>query len=313
MKRAPRFPSRWAGRKRALAIAAALSAALGACSTLDDVFYGAKEGTVEYPGSGYTASPDASASYVVRYKDTLDSIAERFGVPPQSIVDANNLKPPYPLEPGRTIHVPGARVVEPPSTEARVTATPPSGPPSGPGGPVRQEALPPPPQGEPPQSAAPPPGSAARPGQPVPLGPTASAAPPAAEPTPIATRPRFEWPVRGKVVAGYGPRSDGQKNDGIEIQADKGTTVKAADGGTVVYAGSEVRGMGNLLLISHPGGYITAYGYNDSLLVRKGDVVKKGQPIAKVGTSGAAADPRLHFEVRRGNKTVDPMSVLPGQ
>jgi len=87
--------------------------------------------------------------------------------------------------------------------------------------------------------------------------------------------------------------------------------VKAADGGTVVYAGNEVAHLGNLLLVQHPGGYITAYGNNDALLVKKGDTVQKGQTIAKAGSSGGAPSPRVHFEVRRGSKTVDPASVLP--
>ena len=113
-------------------------------------------------------------------------------------------------------------------------------------------------------------------------------------------------------MSSYGSH-DGQRNDGIDIEAPKDTVVHAADSGTVVYAGNEVRGMGNLLLVSHGGGYITAYGYNDSLLVKKGDTIKKGQAIAKVGTTGSASDPRLHFEVRRGNKTLDPATVLPGQ
>jgi murein DD-endopeptidase MepM/ murein hydrolase activator NlpD len=289
---------------RTLAVPAALSAALGACSTIDNIFYPAKEGTVEYPGSAYAGDKNASASYVVKYKDTLDGIAGRFGVSPQAIVDANKLTPPYALSPGRTIAIPGARVVAPSSTEPTTAASPTSS--AG----VKKEQLAPPDQGEPPKSAAPSNSSAPPPGQPVPLGPTASASTP---PVPVAAPPRFEWPVQGKVVAGYGPRADGQKNDGIEIAADKGATVRAADGGTVVYAGNEVRGMGNLLLISHPAGYITAYGYNDQLLVKKGDAVSKGQAIAKVGTSGAASDPRLHFEVRRGNKTVDPSTVLPAQ
>lgn len=290
MKRALRYPSRWAGRLGTLAITAALSAALGACSSSFDGFYGAREGTIEYPGSG--AASGSAAAYVVKYKDTVDSIAQRFGVPPQSIIDRNQLRPPYPLMAGQTIQIPGARVIVPKATDhdTAVTAVAPPGP-------VKHEDLPPPAQGEPPHSAAP--------GEPVPLGP-AAAAPPSGPP------PRFDWPVRGKIVAGYGAH-DGQKNDGIDIQAEKGAPVKAADSGTVVYAGSEVRGMGNLVLVSHAGGYITAYGYNDSLLVKKGDTVKKGQAIAKVGTSGGAPDPRLHFEVRHNNKTVDPMTVLSGQ
>jgi len=272
----------------------ALSAALGACQF--DPIYGAREGTIEYPGSG--AGPGASASYVVKYKDTVDSVSQRYGVSRDTIIQRNNLKPPYTLTPGQTIALPGARVIEPSGRDSDVATAAP--PPPGPRGPIQKEALPPPGQGEPPRSAAP-----ERPaGEPTPLSPAAAR-------EPSGPAPRFEWPVRGKVVAGYGSH-DGQKNDGIDIAAEKGATVHAADGGTVVYAGNEVRGMGNLLLVSHSGGYITAYGNNDALLVKKGDVVKKGQPIAKVGTSGGGPDPHLHFEVRRGNKTLDPATVLPG-
>ena len=112
----------------------------------------------------------------------------------------------------------------------------------------------------------------------------------------------FEMPVQGKIIRSFVKK----KNDGIDIQAEKGATVKAADSGTVVYAGNEVRGMGNLVLVSHPGGWITAYANNESLLVKKGDAVKKGQPVAK-------SDTRVHFEVRRANKTLDPLTVLPAQ
>ena len=127
-----------------------------------------------------------------------------------------------------------------------------------------------------------------------------------------ATPPqRFVWPVKGKILTPFGT-AGGQKSDGIDIQAQTGEPVKAADGGTVVYAGNEVAHLGNLLLIQHPGGYITAYGNNDALLVKKGDSVKKGQVIAKAGSSGGASSPRLHFEVRKGgSNTVDPTTVLP--
>ena len=293
MKRAPRFHSRWAGRSHTLGITAVLLAALGACSSMDNVFYGAREGTIEYPGSG--AGPNAVPSYTVKYKDTVDSVAQRFGVSNQVIIDRNHLQAPYGLIPGTTIEIPGARVVSPQASGETAAAAP------NPSGPVQRETLAPPPgqTSEPPRSAAP------ASGEPTPLSP------PAARAEPSGPAPRFEWPLRGKVVAGYGTR-DGQKNDGIDIAAEKGATVQAADSGTVVYAGNEVRGMGNLLLVSHSNGYITAYGYNDQLLVKKGDTVKKGQAIAKVGTSGTAPDPRLHFEVRRGNRTLDPATVLPG-
>ncbi|MBN9487567.1 MAG: M23 family metallopeptidase [Alphaproteobacteria bacterium] len=306
MKKAPRFPSRWAGPWRTLGIAVVLSAALGACSSVENVMYGAREGTIEYPGSA--AGTNAVPSYVVKNKDTVDGVAQRFGVSPQTIIDRNNLKPPYALKAGQTIAIPGARVIEPSSGASSSTATAAAAP--NPPAAVKRETLAPPGQGEAPHSASPaaatPAPATPPPGQPTPLSPAASHAA-AAGPA-----PRFEWPVRGKVVSSYGSH-DGQRNDGIDIEAPKDTVVHAADSGTVVYAGNEVRGMGNLLLVSHSGGYITAYGYNDSLLVKKGDTIKKGQAIAKVGTTGSASDPRLHFEVRRGNKTLDPATVLPGQ
>ena len=99
----------------------------------------------------------------------------------------------------------------------------------------------------------------------------------------------------------YGTAAGGQKNDGIDIQAEPGAPVKAADSGTVIYAGSDVAHLGNLLLIQHAGGYITAYGNNEAVLVKKGDEVKKGQTIAKAGSSGGASSPRaaLRGETRR--------------
>src|SRR5215472_11645466 len=111
MRRAPRYPSRWAGRMRSLTIMATLTAALGACSSVDNVLYGAREGTMEYPGSA--AGPDAVPTYVVKNKDTLDGIASRYGVSSQTIADRNKLAAPYSLRPGQTLLVPGARYVPP--------------------------------------------------------------------------------------------------------------------------------------------------------------------------------------------------------
>jgi murein DD-endopeptidase MepM/ murein hydrolase activator NlpD len=293
MKRAPRFPSRRAGWWRTLRTTAALSVALGACSN----FYPAREGTIEYPGSG--AAPGTPAIYVVKEKDTVDSVAQRYGVQPQAIIARNNLQKPYTLKPGQSLELVGAQFV-PDNASGPATAV------AAAPGPVRRESLPPPSQSEAPRPTAP-----ATTGQPTPLSP------PAASETSVtvtATPPRFAWPVKGKILVPYGAAAGGQKSDGIDIQAQTGEPVKAADGGTVVYAGSEVAQLGNLLLIQHPGGYITAYGNNEALLVKKGDEVKKGQTIAKAGDSGGAASPRVHFEVRRGsNKTVDPTSVLPPQ
>ena len=278
-----------------------MCAALGAC---DNVIYGAREGTMEYPGSA--AAAGAVPTYVAKTRDTVDSIAQRYGVSPQTIIDRNKLQAPYAIQPGQTLEVPGARVVEPAAPPVETQTGSASGTASGPRGPVQKEQLAPPPgssQAEPPNPAKP----AA--GEPTPLSPAANSVTVPATP-PSGPPPRFEWPMRGKIIAAYGSQG-GQKSDGIDIATEKGAPVKAADGGTVVYAGNEVRGMGNLLLVSHANGYITAYGYNDELLVKKGDTVKKGQVIAKAGASGGTADPRLHFEVRHSGKTIDPTTVLP--
>jgi murein DD-endopeptidase MepM/ murein hydrolase activator NlpD len=282
---------------RTLGTTAALSVALGACSNM----FGPRGGTMEYPGSG--AGPNAVAVYVVNEKDTVDSISQRYGVPSQTIIDRNKLKAPYTLKTGQYLELPGARFVADNTGGATqaAAATPP--------GPVKRESLAPP--GGKSESAA---------GQPTPLGPAAAETSKAesskASVTVPATPPppRFVWPLHGKVLVPYGTGQGGQKNDGIDIQATAGEPVKAADGGTVIYAGSDVAHLGNLLLVQHQGGYITAYGNNEALLVKKGDTVKKGQTIAKAGSSGGAQSPRLHFEVRRGgSKTVDPMTVLPAQ
>jgi murein DD-endopeptidase MepM/ murein hydrolase activator NlpD len=313
MKRAPRFPSRWAGWTRSLAITATLTAALGACTSMDNVLYGAREGTMEYPGSA--AGPDAVPTYTVKHKDTLDGIARRYGVSPESIAERNKLQAPYALRPGQSLAVPGAKYVAPSEQVETATVSPgiQSGPASGPPGPVKRETLAPPPgakesareNSRESRTASAAPGPAAT-GEPTPLH-HAEKAPPAG-PT-----PRFQWPLRGKILTTYGDNG-GQKSDGIDIAADNGAPVKAADGGTVVYAGDGVPHLGNLLLIEHSAGYITAYGNNETLLVKKGDTVKKGQTIARAGSSGGAASPRVHFEVRRGGaKTIDPMTVLPGQ
>jgi murein DD-endopeptidase MepM/ murein hydrolase activator NlpD len=289
MKRAPRYPSRWAGRSRALPLAAALLAVLGACSYMG---LDAREGTMEYPGSG--AGPGTVPVYTVKYKDTVDSIASRYGVTTQSIIDRNKLQPPYPVQPGQTLEVPGARVVEPDQALLNQTA---AAAPSR--GPVKQQALPPP--GE--STAKPNPPAA---GEPTPLSPAAATAPPA------GPAPRFQWPLHGRILASYGAGANGQKNDGIDIAAESGASVKAADGGTVVYVGNDVSALGNLLLVEHSAGYITAYGNCEALLVKKGDAVKKGQVVARAGSSGNVPSPRLHFEIRRGGaKTIDPMSMLP--
>lgn len=129
---------------------------------------------------------------------------------------------------------------------------------------------------------------------------------------PAATRKsKFVWPVTGTVISGYGNLGSGRKNDGINIKAALGTAVKAGDAGTVAYAGNELKGFGNLILIKHADGWITAYAHNDKLLVKKGQKVSRGEKIATVGSTGSVTTPQLHFEVRSGKRAVNPRTYLP--
>ena len=125
-----------------------------------------------------------------------------------------------------------------------------------------------------------------------------------------ARKSKFLWPVQGKVISKFGSLGNGRNNDGINIQAAQGSTVRSADAGTVVYAGNELKGFGNLILVRHSGGWITAYAHNQKLLVKKGQKVKRGEKIATVGATGGVNKPQLHFEVRAGKKAVNPLQYL---
>jgi murein DD-endopeptidase MepM/ murein hydrolase activator NlpD len=120
----------------------------------------------------------------------------------------------------------------------------------------------------------------------------------------------FIWPVQGKIISAFGTKDQGHQNDGINISAPRGTPVRATENGVVAYAGNELRGFGNLVLIRHADGWITAYAHNDKLLVRRGQIVRKGQDIATVGSSGGVGEPQLHFQMRQGKNAVDPAKQL---
>ncbi|HEX2590985.1 MAG TPA: M23 family metallopeptidase [Rhizomicrobium sp.] len=121
---------------------------------------------------------------------------------------------------------------------------------------------------------------------------------------------RFAWPVSGRIIASYGSTTGGERNDGINIGAQAGEPFRAAASGTVTYAGNQLRGYGNLLLIKHDDGYITAYAHAQSLLVQQGNRVLKGQVIGTVGQTGDVREPQLHFEIRNGVKPVNPLQLL---
>jgi murein DD-endopeptidase MepM/ murein hydrolase activator NlpD len=122
--------------------------------------------------------------------------------------------------------------------------------------------------------------------------------------------PGMRWPVKGRVISEFGPKANGMKNEGINIAVPEGTGVRAAEGGVVAYAGNELKGYGNLVLVRHQGGWVTAYAHNKELFVKRGDTVKRGDVIAKAGQTGSVSSPQLHFEVRKGATAMDPMKFL---
>lgn len=148
----------------------------------------------------------------------------------------------------------------------------------------------------------------------------ASAAPVAAgTPTPRVKPPldmpppatgQFIWPAEGRIVSRYGPKEGGLHNDGINIAVPEGTPVVAAQSGVVAYAGNELRGYGNLLLVRHADGWMTAYAHNGELLVERGATVTKGQTIATAGRTGSVQSAQVHFEIRRGSQAIDPLKVM---
>ena len=268
MKRAPRFPSRWAGRLRTLGTMAVLSVALGACNTV----MGAREGTMEYPGSG--AGPNAVPVYVVKDKDTVEGMSLRYGVPIQTIAERNKLQAPYRLRPGQTLAMPGATFVpghygeSPGETAAAQRHAP---------GPVKREGLAPPPAPRARRRAPP-----RRPAQPTPLSPAAERVT-----VPATPPPRLPGRSTARSSRPTAPRA-ARRTTASTSQADKGAPVKAADGGTVVYAGNEVRQHGQ------PAAGRASRRLHHRLRQqrsrcwsKKGDTVKKGQTIAKVGDRAA--------------------------
>jgi len=281
---------------------------------------------VEGPAPVISASPPAQpgpATITIQHGQTLSGIAQSYHVPMRVIAEANGLSPPYRIQVGRPLIIPGAG---PPGVSAAPTSVAALSP-------TRQPSIPPPVPGSdlPAPAATDRPSVSAAPLAP-PAGPTEAKPPstPAAATPPAAPPPRaapeapdssrtasppeganaFLWPVRGHVLAAYGSRSDGTHNDGINIAAPRGAAVQAADAGVVAYTGNELRGYGNLVLVKHTNGWISAYAHCDTILVKRGDRVARGEVIARVGSTGNVSEPQLHFELRRGQHPVDPREFL---
>jgi murein DD-endopeptidase MepM/ murein hydrolase activator NlpD len=142
---------------------------------------------------------------------------------------------------------------------------------------------------------------------------TASSERPTPLPAVTGDAPAFRWPLPGRIISGFGAKPGGRFNDGVNLKANAGEAVRAAGDGVVAYAGDAIPGFGNLLLVKHAGGWVSAYAHNEALLVARGARVKAGEAIARAGQSGAVAEPQLHFELRRGRTPVDPAKVIGGR
>lgn len=292
----------------------------------------------------------APRNHVVKAGDSLWLISQRYDVPIAALVRANGLKEPYTIYRGTTLriprrtepppeHVAQARKEPAPDRNSLAAATAAGAPPVPRPAPVAQaESLP---SSEPgiakSRDATPAPRRASAPASastPAPRKEAATkstprkaaaekpaprtVAKPPSTPVQTALKPlppragRFLRPLAGPVVTGFGPQPDGLHNDGINIAATRGAAVHSAEAGRVAYAGNELPGYGNLLLIRHRGGWVSAYAHNDRLLVARGDEVRRGQRIALVGSSGRVTTPQLHFELRRQGRAVDPAPHLDG-
>ena len=213
-----------------------------------------------------------AAMHTVAKGETIYSISRRYNVDMSSLVRMNNINSPYTISVGQKLHIPSSIVEESKPQPPKTTTT------------AKNTTVPA-------QKA------------------TTTAAAKSYTP-PTRSGGKFAWPLKGKVISPYGQTGKGQHNDGINIEGTKGATITAAENGVVAYTGNELAGYGNLLLIKHSDGWMSAYAHNDTITVKKGDKVKKGAPVAKVGSTGNVSSPQLHFELRQGSKAVNPVNYL---
>ncbi len=228
-----------------------------------------------------------SGQYIVQRGDTLWAIAFRFGWDWRDLARVNNIRPPHVIYPGQTIRFGGSRA--PQRVATRPAATPPPAAPAG--DTIVTTPVPiPPPLTQPVLTPAKP-STATTPTRPV-----------------ARSASGWAWPAGGTVIGRFS--SNGSLNKGIDIAGELGQPVLAASDGAVVYAGSGLRGYGELVIIKHSDTYVSAYGHNRRLLVQEGQQVKAGQTIAEMGSTGTDRV-KLHFEIRRQGKPVDPLQYLP--
>jgi murein DD-endopeptidase MepM/ murein hydrolase activator NlpD len=243
-----------------------------------------------YPGQ--TLKPPVSHYHVVQKGETMYQISRHYDVDMGALVRVNKVEPPYWVTPGQRLRLPdpahtktadnrnstvSERYGDRSRPEPRLVA-------------ARGRSLPT--IGRPPASSK----------------ETTWSKP---DPAPIKSPPprtgrKFLWPLRGKVIVSFGARAGGLHNDGINIAARKGASIRAAESGVVAYTGNQLQGFGNLVLLKHAGGWMSAYAHSSLILVKRGDIVRRGQVIARVGRTGNVSTPQLHFELRRGERAVNP-------
>jgi murein DD-endopeptidase MepM/ murein hydrolase activator NlpD len=253
------------------------------------------------PASKAAVAASAPLSvHVVNHGDTLLRIAHRNHVPVAELARANNLETSAKLKLGMKLTVPGAKIAAA-APAAQPVAAAAAQPAAGMAPPATKMAA----AGGDPQQKA-------RLAQATTTPEELSAETPVKATEATGALPTFRWPVRGKVITSYGAKTNGKANDGINLAVPEGTPVKAAEDGVVAYSGNELKGYGNLVLVRHSNGYVTAYAHASELLVKRGETIKRGQIIAKSGQSGEVGSPQLHFEIRKGSSPVDPLQFLNG-
>lgn len=267
---------------------------------------------------------------VVKPGETLFAISRRTGVELRDIVVANKLEPPYALKAGQRLTIPAARyhivragetgysisraygtdlttlarlngLQKPYAVQVGQRLRLPASPTLTNGGSASR-------------TVASAPAAARKPAAATASSSTAKSAPVAAQkpvPAPAAFAGSFSWPLNGRILSRFGPKQGGLHNDGINIAATPGATVRAAASGVVAYSGDGLKGFGWLILIKHGDGWVTAYAHNEAVLVQRGDTVRAGEPIARAGSTGSVDRPQLHFEIRQGRRAVDPLKHLP--
>ena len=229
--------------------------------------------------------------HVVRSGDTIYGISRRYDVAVSRLVQRNDISPPYKIVVSRVLRLPDS--IEPPASGVNAVTVKSLTTPEAPFGAGRQV------------SKATPPARSRNAVPPLRKAPIAVPKPP-----PLSKR-RFLLPVRGRLLSRFGPKGRGLHNDGVNIAASRGAPVRAAENGIVVYSGNALLGFGNMVLLRHANGFMTAYAHNEAISVSRGDTVRRGQVIATVGSTGNVASPQLHFEIRKGKRAIDPAKFLP--